>query len=273
MSEHFFFGDEPRSLFGLLHTRSPSLRLDPGARNEALLVCPPLLQDAMRSHRALWQLAEQLSDNGVDVLRFDWFGTGDSGGDCGEVTLDGLVDDLATASSLLSSMIGASRIRMLGLRSSALPVLAYAQGVDLPLDLVLWEPWLDGRQVVEMWRGQQVEQLTVAGRYPYGAPAGEADELMGFTVSDALLDPLRGVDASAISLAPGSRVLLAGWTRSPALERFLSAQAAAGVAVERIELDPSDAPVFDQPRLFEAQAFPRRSVSLLAEAILDGGRA
>ncbi|WP_167285027.1 alpha/beta hydrolase family protein [Marilutibacter alkalisoli] len=269
MTEPFYFGELPRSLFGAFH---PALgQKSPDHDRQALLVCPPLLQDAIRSHRALWRLGETLSEGGVDTLRFDWFGTGDSAGDDADVLFEGLVDDVGMASEMLASMTAATRMRRFGLRSSALPLLAHAARQRGPVDLVLWDPCLDGGALVEGWRRQQQEQMTVAGRYPYGAPTPDDDELMGFAVADVLCDALSGFDGRKVVLPAGSRLLLAEWSPSVDTDAFVAHQLAAGVQVERLLLDPDETPPFDQPRLFESQLFPRRSVALLARRIVGGG--
>jgi hypothetical protein len=268
MTEPFYFGDSPRSLFGILH---PAI----ARQKKALLACPPLFQDAIRSHRALWQLAESLSEAGIDTLRFDWFGTGDSSGESQELVFDGMLDDLLAAREMLTTMSGATLTRMLALRSSALPLLMHAAAQSAPVDLVLWDPCLDGKAVVADWRAQQTRQMAEAGRYVYRTSVPDRDELLGFTVNDELLASIEALDLSRTPLPHGSRVLLAVWATSAPVEqalveRFIETQRTAGAVVECLQFDTAEAPPFDAPRLFEAQIFPRRSLSQLMERMVEG---
>ncbi|MBB1061456.1 hypothetical protein [Marilutibacter spongiae] len=268
MSEPFFFGDEARALFGMLHSRR-SARMAPASSTgkPACVVCAPLLQDATRIQRAMWHLAESLAEAQHDVLRFDWYGSGDSAGDGADLRLEGMAEDLEAAIVELSTSTRAGRLSVLAFRSAALPVLAHATASKSPVDLVLWDPILDGAALVEDWQRQQVEQLTVAGRYPFGTPASEPGELMGHEVGDALLDALRSTDHSRVGLPAGSRILVAAWRESQCLSAFIEWQRGQGIEVECLWLDAGETPAFDVPRQFEAQVFPRRSVGMLVERI------
>lgn len=254
MVDPFYFGEAPRLLCGLLHAAS--------RRERALLICPPLLHDATRSRRGLWSLAETQAAAGSDVLRFDWYGSGDSTGESGEITLGGLLDDLGAARSQLRTLSNGARLRMLGLRSASLPLLAFATQQAGPVDLVLWDVDLCGRTLVARWREQHREQLRQAGRYPYGSGAPVADELLGFPVSLTFLAELEQLEFSARPLPVGSRVLVAGWELTPKVERFIATQRAASVSADWMPLPPGEIPSLD-PAVFERQRFPRRSVAAL----------
>lgn len=260
MTRPFFFGPSQRSLFGMLHAVD-------GARGNALLLCPPLLQDGIRSQRALWSLAQAQAAAGATVLRFDWYGSGDSAGDSRELSWAGLQDDLGAAVSALRELSGHVRPRQLALRSAALPVLARAASGNEPVDLVLWDPHLSGSAIVDDWRRQHQQQLHEAGRYPFGSGGSPADELIGFDLDPAWLDALAQQDASQWPLPSGSRVLLAVWQMTPALQQYAVRQREAGVEVDVLTFGAADAPSFDDPNLFESLALPRRSVAQLARSL------
>ena len=254
----FHFGTPRRSLLGLRH---PPLARTQGA----LLACAPLLQEGIRCQRALWSLAEALAAAGVDVLRFDWFGSGDSGGASSDIVVPGLVEDLASAESFLRTSSTASPdIRLLALRSAALPLLVHAGRCGQPVDVVLWAPVLDGAALTAAWREQHRRQLHVAGRFLSAHTMSDDDELLGFVLDRSLLDGLEALHGRDLPLPAGSRLLLAHWAASPVDQSFVDAQRAAGVVVEYLELDGADEPDWDDPDGFEAQIFPRRAVNQLA---------
>ena len=61
----------------------------------AVLMCYPLGQEYVRSHRALRTLSAHLAQKGVPSLRFDYRGTGDASGHLFE--LDAAMDDIRVA--------------------------------------------------------------------------------------------------------------------------------------------------------------------------------
>lgn len=263
MIEPLYFGEPQRSLFGALHRARRSQR-------RPMLMCTPLLQDGIRSHRVLRVIAEGLAEAGVDTLRFDWYGSGDSAGDSGELSLPGLLLDLREANALLGSVVGGARPRGFALRSSAVPLLLHAAGQTEPAELILWDPCLLGHELVADWRGQHSQQLEKAGRYPGGHAEPSPDDLLGFDVRPGLLASIDSFDGRYFPLPPGSRVLMAVWEFRPEHERFVDSLRGAGTAVEWRTLEIDDRPSFDDPNRFESQALPRRSAAQLVRWLTDG---
>lgn len=261
MSAPFFFGEGGRTLYGLLHARADVQEPDA----HGLLLCAPLLQDGIRSHRALWALAETVGNHGTPTLMFDWYGTGDSAGQDGELSLPGMLDDLDRASAELARRGGVKQLQWLALRSGALPLLVYLSGRMMPVELVLWDPQLDGRRLVEGWREQHQQQLHGSGRYPNATHQSDGGELLGFGVDDALLNALAGLDASQLRLPRGSRVRMAVWEMDDELDLFARAQRDNDVAVEAVLLDEGERPEWTVPSRFGGQVFPRRAVAQLAQ--------
>ena len=69
------FGPADRRLFGLLQPAQGN------ATRTGVVLCNPMGQEAVRVHRMYRVLADRLNRAGLHVLRFDWFGSGDSAGD------------------------------------------------------------------------------------------------------------------------------------------------------------------------------------------------
>ena len=138
--EPIYFGAEGRPLFGFYHppTEGPW-------RGVGVVLCPPIGTDRTRSDRAYRHLAERLAGAGFACLRFDLFGTGDSGGDESEPgLLRGWVDDVGHAIRELRARSGAETISLVGLRLGATVAMLHAAESGPVDSLVLWSPYVSG---------------------------------------------------------------------------------------------------------------------------------
>lgn len=259
------FGGADRRLFGLLHAHAAQ-----DAGRGSMLLCAPLLQEGIRTHRALWSVAESVAATGATALCFDWYGSGDSAGADPELGLAGLFDDLDAARRLLSGRSGGDRITWLALRSAALPLLSYLPTLVQPVDVVLWDPQLVGADVVDSWRRQHHAQLYDSGRYAHARHEPDPDDLLGFRVDAQTLATWSSFDVTATPLPRGSRVRLAQWQACDATARFVRTQQENAVEVGVIELEPSEQPAWEEPRQFGSQAYPRRSVAQLGQRLAAG---
>ena len=79
-----YFGERTRRLFGVY---TPAHAAGRPARG--VVLCHPWGQEYLHAHRSLRKLGDLLAAAGFDVLRFDYFGTGDSAGDLPEASLAG----------------------------------------------------------------------------------------------------------------------------------------------------------------------------------------
>ena len=112
----------------LVAARLPA-RLRPAS--VAVLLCNPFGEEAVRAHRAYRVLAQRLEAAGYATLRFDYAGTGDSGGDSDAFTPDDWIDDIAAAADELRRLAGVSRIVLAGLRLGATLAAHAAQRSDV----------------------------------------------------------------------------------------------------------------------------------------------
>lgn len=179
-----YFGDRSRRLFGVY---SPG---HAGAgRARGAVLCAPWGPEYLRAHRSLAQLGKWLNEAGVHVLRFDWYGTGDSAGDMSDARLDGWLDDLGQAIDELRDTAGLQRVTLVGLRLGAtLAARAAAARRREVNGLVLWDPVLSGREHLDELRALQAQSLGPSGL------RGGAGELLGFALSEALKDDIAGLE-------------------------------------------------------------------------------
>ncbi len=112
-------------LFGMYH---PPAGVRP-ARKTAVILLSPGVKMRVAPHRLYNQMAEQFSANGFPVLRFDFWGLGDSEGECpeelladlyGEVQVGRYVKDCQCAMRWLSGEKGIDRFVLGGLCGGAI---------------------------------------------------------------------------------------------------------------------------------------------------------
>ncbi|MDM0017770.1 serine aminopeptidase domain-containing protein [Variovorax saccharolyticus] len=152
----FYFGPADRQLFAIYH--APERETESRA---ALLMCCPYGHEAIRVHRLYRVLAERIARLGIAVLRFDFFGTGESGGDDADGEMQGWQRDLLDAHEELQRRSGARTTTWLAARlgaTLALQTAKRAPGLDR---LILWDPILDGPAYVEELHAAQIAMLEI----------------------------------------------------------------------------------------------------------------
>lgn len=200
------FGTPERRLMGLHHPAEsrPEVRL-------AVLLCPPLGQEQIRTQRLYRVLADRLARIGIDAFRFDYFGTGDSAGDEEDGELEGWQRDIGTAHAQLQRLRGDRRIVWLGARLGATLAAQAAHLVpDAPARMVLWDPVVDGAAYVEELRAAHVDAIEQSYCIPdrglrrrlADEPEAFTDDLLGFFAAPALRRQLRDISALRLPLAP-----------------------------------------------------------------------
>ncbi len=196
------FGDSKRPLYGVYHA--------PASRSgRAVLLCNPFGEEAVRAFRIYRRLAEELAARGAHVLRFDYFGTGDSAGDCREASLSGFAESIIEAQAELLDMSGARECVFVGLRLGASAALmAAARAQPKPTVLVLWDPVVSGAQyLAELRAGHEAAVRLQTGSAP--AAAEPISEALGFALSPVLADELAALDLKRAAARPMRKACVA----------------------------------------------------------------
>lgn len=134
----FYFGPSERQLFGAY---------DPpqGGGRRGVVLCYPWAREYLLAYPTIRQLARTLAAGGWHVLRFDYYGTGDSAGEQSEATRAQWLSDIGTAVDELKDVGQLSRVSLVGMRyGAALAAEAAATRHDVDR-MVLWDPVVDGR--------------------------------------------------------------------------------------------------------------------------------
>lgn len=154
----FFVNRSGRRLFAVLHDASPAV-----ARSDvAVVCCAPLFEEKLWSHRVLVNLARFLALRGIAVLRFDYFGDGESEGLFEEASVASRIDDSLDAVAFCRQATSADRVLLLGLRYGA-NIATCAALVGEQVDgAVAWAPIMDGANYVnELLRAHLTAQMVV----------------------------------------------------------------------------------------------------------------
>jgi pimeloyl-ACP methyl ester carboxylesterase len=187
----FHFGSARHRLFGIYHPAARVPRPPAG-----VVICPPFGHEYIRTHRTLRTLTTRLSAVGVHVLKFDYFGCGDSAGNADEGSLAQWQSDVATAIDELKDMAGLPAVSIVGVRLGAtLGALATTTRKDVKT-LVMWDPVIHGSGYVDELRRLQSEWLKTRPKATGSSPPPDA-ELIGFPLGAALNAEFGGVDLLA----------------------------------------------------------------------------
>jgi pimeloyl-ACP methyl ester carboxylesterase len=182
------FGAADRRMIGLYH----SPLVSHVANRPSVLVCNAFGQEAIRAHRFQRTLAERLAKAGHAVLRFDYFGTGDSMGDDLDFSIAGACQDLLSAHNELRHRANANQIVWIGMRLGGTIALQAAHSAPPELSrLIAWDPILDGAAYLEYLRERHLDSIENEYSLPLNPNPRELarnpdylrDEAIGFAVS------------------------------------------------------------------------------------------
>jgi pimeloyl-ACP methyl ester carboxylesterase len=196
--EPYYFGPSD-GLFGVYHQPAGPVR-----RTGAVVLCYPSGHEYQRVHRAFRNLAVALSRSGFPVLRFDYFGTGDSAGGERDATLTRWVGDVGSAVDEVTRRSGARKVSLVGLRLGAtLAALQSAHRSDLDV-LVLWEPVLRGAAYLQQLRQLERAWLSDPSRTASRRNGDEVRPLIG-TITREMETEIASIDLTTGPLPRANR--------------------------------------------------------------------
>jgi len=143
MERAFYFENEGKRLFAVLN--SP----DKNSLNKGIIFCHPYGEEKQLSHRVFVRFARELCNNGFYVLRFDFYGYGDSGGNFEDTNLETQVTNAINAIDLVEGQLGIRKVCLLGLRWGGTVAALTAERDARVENLILWAPITNGKEYIE----------------------------------------------------------------------------------------------------------------------------
>ena len=217
-----YFGSSERRLFGAYHPPE-----DGGERNAAVLLCGPAPQEYMQSHWVLRKLAARLATAGFHVLRFDYYGTGDSGGDSSAGSLEQWRADVVTALQELRDAAAVRRVSVVGFRLGA--TLA-AQAPIRVRDLVLWEPVVAGTAYLDELRASHERCFAHCLHPPRLPRRGPLLEILGCPLPESVEANVRDLQLGPPLACRADRVAVVASEDLTSHRRLIESLQGAGLA-------------------------------------------
>lgn len=195
----FFPNREGRRLFAILHEACAP------AQPFALVYCAPLFEEKLWSHRVAVNFARFMAARGVAVLRFDYFGDGESEGLFEDASVSSRLADIEDAAQLCRQQTGAEKIYGWGLCYGATLAVCAALSSPHLAGAVGWAPVMDGeRYVGDLLRAHLTAQMVVHRKVIHDREAliaqieaGRTVNVEGYEIGKALYAQMRELDLAA----------------------------------------------------------------------------
>jgi len=173
----------------------------PKGRGFPVVIAPPLFEERKSAYSALRRMALRLAAAGHAVMRFDYRGSGESGGKPEARRWEHLAQDVATVRKVLARLSGKRDSALLGLRAGATVALLESIRVGGEAVIAL-APIVSGATQVRLWRMRskiRSELTSEAGGEKSETPSskskdGEVLDFDGFPVNPAFFDDVARID-------------------------------------------------------------------------------
>lgn len=227
------FGPPGRQLFGIYH---PPTGPD---RRTGVVLCYPCVQEYEHVHWPFRKLAAQLARAGFHVMRFDYWGTGDSSGELEDATPAAWRADITSAVQELKELSGVRTVSLVGLRLGASLALQAANELTDVSGVLLWNPVVKG--VIHL---RELEQLEEKRRSWSRQPTPrEPNVLLGYPLAPEARRQVEALDLLGEKPVFKGGVNLVSTVDLPE-QRQLVAQlrdAACSVEMKLVQAEPADA--------------------------------
>jgi len=200
-----FFESNGANLFAVLHEADSGIRK---SADIALVMCSPFGEEAHVCRRVFVNFARCAAKLGIPVLRFDYFGCGDSDGEFADASIERWIGDIKSAVSFVRSGSNVERVGLVGLRFGASLALLAAENDPTISSLVLWEPIVSLRSCMRnVLRASLAAQMVRHGKVVRSRALLENDLASGIPVDAGgfQLSPALYLGAKQIDLLSRAR--------------------------------------------------------------------
>lgn len=200
----FYFGPQHKALYGVYHKPASEIN-----RYHGVVLCNPIGQEYILAHRAFLQLAVRLTNNGFHILRFDYYGCGDSAGNYDEGDVDQWSQDICTAIDELKEQGDLKEISLIGLRFGATLAALAGSAQEHLKSIVLWDPIFKGKHYIDdLIVAHEKWVRDLSRKPPKEAFHHNQREIIGFPFSENMQRSIERVDLFEISGQPAGQILL-----------------------------------------------------------------
>jgi len=226
--EAFYFESGGDKLFGVYHPAHDVFS------QKAVLICPPIYAEYFRTYRYFRKLADAWSKAGHHVLRFDYFGTGDSSGDWNDAGPDRWLQDIEAAATELRDISGCSRICLAGARVGASLALTFASKSDIADRVLIWDPVVDGTEYLRSLANTHTRLLDKADPRTRKRLSKLPAEFAGFRHEKWVDVELGGILLNSLDTTSISNIQYVASSQSYLDRELIKKLAASGVDVNEI---------------------------------------
>lgn len=182
--------------------------LHPAAGRRGVVLCNALGHEAMWLHKAMRRLAECLALRGLPVLRFDYWGTGDSTDQEDLVRPTDWPDEVVQAVAYLRSVTSVDQVSLAGFRFGATVAAQAAQQLEIE-SIAMFAPVVSARSFIREMNILQQTWIQKTGPIAgTDQPPSGACDILGHRFSAQALSTLDSLDLRHVQRAPATRVLM-----------------------------------------------------------------
>jgi len=143
MERPLFINSGNKHIFAVIHTP------DNTTSKKGIIFIHPYAEEKQRVDRILVNCARQLCSKGYFVMRFDFFGCGDSEGNFEELSHESQMSDLRIVTEYFVGTTGVEKIYLFGVRLGSNIAIQYAGADNNIANIILWSPIINGADYAE----------------------------------------------------------------------------------------------------------------------------
>jgi len=144
---------------------------------------------------------------GFPVLRFDYYGCGDSSGSAEEGRVSQWLEDTSLAISEVRRRAGLDQVCLVGLRLGGALAMIAAEHSDLE-SMILWDPVVSGKDYLEGLLQLQREMLRFRHKPSQGWKSKGPSEVLGFALPPLICAELEKIRLLEIARKPAKNMLV-----------------------------------------------------------------